>query len=588
MKNKLALIFCITILSSCNYDSKKTQNEITIENKDSQFNTFKEQFVFLLWKLYPNWASSQGFHNYDSVLVIPNKEQRILELAFSRNNLDSLKNYPLTDLSNNNKTDYYMIENQLKSIEWSINNLKSYEWDPSNYNVSGVFAEILNNNYDTLPMRLHNFYLKMQNIKAYYKEAKKQIKNPTLEHTKLAINQNLGGISVFEKDLIDALNKDNPTNEIRNAFIVSAKNAVDAIKDFANWLKNLKNNTPRSFHLGKELYTKKFEYDIQSGYSAEEIYQKAIEHKKDLHEKMFDLTKQLWATYFPKQTMPKSNLEAIQQMIDVLSLRHVKADSFQLAIEQQIPVLINFIKKKNIIFIDSTKPLVVRKEPAYMAGLAGASISSPGPYDKKGNTYYNVGSFGGWNNARIESYLREYNHYILQILNIHEAIPGHYTQLIYSNQSPSIIKAIFGNGAMVEGWAVYTERMMLENGYPNLTSNESSKEMWLMYYKWNLRTTCNTILDYGVHVNNLSKVDGVKLLTIEAFQQQAEAEGKWQRVSLSQVQLCSYFTGYTEIYDFREELKKQQVDKFNLKKFHEQFLSYGSAPVKYIKQLMKK
>jgi len=588
MKNKLALIFCITILSSCNYDSKKTQNEITIENKDSQFNTFKEQFVFSLWKLYPNWASSQGFHNYDSVLVIPNKEQRILELAFSRNNLDSLKNYPLTDLSNNNKTDYYMIENQLKSIEWSINNLKSYEWDPSNYNVSGAFAEILNNNYDTLPMRLHNFYLKMQNIKAYYKEAKKQIKNPTLEHTKLAINQNLGGISVFEKDLIDALNKDNPTNEIRNAFIVSAKNAVDAIKDFANWLKNLKNNTPRSFHLGKELYTKKFEYDIQSGYSAEEIYQKAIEHKKDLHEKMFDLTKQLWATYFPKQTMPKSNLEAIQQMIDVLSLRHVKADSFQLAIEQQIPVLINFIKKKNIIFIDSTKPLVVRKEPAYMAGLAGASISSPGPYDKKGNTYYNVGSFGGWNNARIESYLREYNHYILQILNIHEAIPGHYTQLIYSNQSPSIIKAIFGNGAMVEGWAVYTERMMLENGYPNLTSNESSEEMWLMYYKWNLRTTCNTILDYGVHVNNLSKVDGVKLLTIEAFQQQAEAEGKWQRVSLSQVQLCSYFTGYTEIYDFREDLKKQQVDKFNLKKFHEQFLSYGSAPVKYIKQLMKK
>jgi uncharacterized protein (DUF885 family) len=303
---------------------------------------------------------------------------------------------------------------------------------------------------------------------------------------------------------------------------------------------------------------------------------------------MFDLTKQLWQTYFPKQKMPDSNLVAIKQMIDVLSLHHVKADSFQLAIEQQIPVLINFINKKNIIFIDSTKPLVVRKEPAYMAGLAGASISSPGPYDKNGNTYYNVGSFGGWEKTRIESYLREYNHYILQILNIHEAIPGHYTQLIYANQSPSIIKAIFGNGAMVEGWAVYTERMMLENGYPNLTSNESSKEMWLMYYKWNLRTTCNTILDYGVHVTNLSKEDGIKLLTKEAFQQQAEAEGKWRRVSLSQVQLCSYFTGYTEIYDFREELKKQQGDKFNLKQFHEQFLSYGSAPVKYIKELMKK
>jgi uncharacterized protein (DUF885 family) len=152
---------------------------------------------------------------------------------------------------------------------------------------------------------------------------------------------------------------------------------------------------------------------------------------------------------------------------------------------------------------------------------------------------------------------------------------------VYANQSPSIIKSIFGNGAMIEGWAVYTERMMLENGYGN-----NELEMWLMYYKWNLRTTCNTILDYGVHVNNLSKDSALNLLVNEAFQQKAEAEGKWKRVSVTQVQLCSYFTGYTEIYDFREELKKKMGDKFNLKQFHEKFLSYGSAPVKYIKMLM--
>ena len=102
----------------------------------------------------------------------------------------------------------------------------------------------------------------------------------------------------------------------------------------------------------------------------------------------------------------------------------------------------------------------------------------------------------------------------------------------------------------------------------------------------NLRTACNTILDYGVHANNLSKEDAMHLLIDEAFQQKAEAEGKWKRVSVTQVQLCSYFSGYTEIYDFREELKKQAGDKFNLKQFHEKFLSYGSAPVKYIKELM--
>ena len=215
-----------------------------------------------------------------------------------------------------------------------------------------------------------------------------------------------------------------------------------------------------------------------------------------------------------------------------------------------------------------------------MAGVAGASISAPGPYDKYGDTYYNVGTLENYTDEDAESYLREYNKYILQILNIHEAIPGHYAQLVYSNQSPSLIKSIFGNGAMIEGWAVYTERIMLEEGYNN------SPEMWLMYYKWNLRTTCNTILDYSIHVNNMTEDQALDLLVNQAFQQEAEAKGKWRRATLTQVQLCSYFTGFYEIMELRNELKQAQGESFDLKKFHEDFLSYGSAPVKYVRELM--
>jgi len=84
----------------------------------------------------------------------------------------------------------------------------------------------------------------------------------------------------------------------------------------------------------------------------------------------------------------------------------------------------------------------------------------------------------------------------------------------------------------------------------------------------------------------MSKEEAIRFLTQEAFQQQAEADNKWRRVSLTQVQLCCYFTGYTEIYDFREELRKKQGDRFSLKDFHEKFLGFGSAPVRYIRQLM--
>ena len=578
MKHRLLVAAAALLIASCN---NQTSSDKPSGMANTSFDTYKNSFIEGLWKTYPGWASGQGYHKYDSVLVVPDNEARGKEVAFAKANLDSLKAYKLDDLNDNNKTDYHMIENQLNSIIWSANEQKSWQWDPSGYNVGEGFATMLGNNYDSLDVRLHHFNQKMANVPAYYEAAKANISNPTLEHTALAIEQNEGGASVFEKDLPEALAKSHLPESEKQEIKARGVAAAKAMKDYAAWLKALKNDHPRSFRLGKDLYEKRFQFDIQSGYTSEEIYQKAIAHKKELHTEMAKLARQLWPKYMGTAAMPTDSLQLIRQVIDKISVNHVQPDSFQAAIEHQLPVLIDFIKQKDLIYIDPSKPLVVRKEPAYMAGVAGASISAPGPYDKNGNTYYNVGTLSGWDKAKAESYLREYNHYILQILNIHEAIPGHYTQLVYANQSPSLIKAILGSSSMIEGWAVYTERMMLESGYGN-----NEPEMWLMYYKWNLRSTCNTILDNSVHTRNMSKEEAMNLLVNEAFQQQTEAEGKWRRVSVTQVQLCCYFTGYTEIYDFRNELKQKMGAAFNLKKFHEKFLSYGSAPVKHIKALM--
>ena len=570
MKNISVYITLAFIIFSC---SKKDNNK--------SFDNYKNTFVERLWKLNPEWASSQGFHKYDDVLMIPEKKLRLAHLNFVKSGLDSLKKYPIETLNDNNKTDFYMMKNYIESIDFNINEYKSYEWNPAEYNVCGSFAEILNGNYAPLNERLRNFGKKMSNVYGYYYVAKSNIKNPTFEHTKLACDQNLGGLSVFETDLVAALAKSTLTEAEKKTIVKDANKTVETIKNYVEYLHKIKTRKEGDFRLGKDLFEKKFNFDIQSGYSPDQIYQRAINHKKDLHNKMFDLSEKLWTKYLANTPKPANKLVQIKQVIDKISEQHTTPEKFQSEIEKQIPELTKYVKDKNLLYIDPSKPLVVRKEPDYMAGVAGASISSPGPYDKNANTYYNVGSLAGWDKAKSESYLREYNDYILQILNIHEAIPGHYTQLVYSNQSPSIIKSIFGNGAMIEGWAVYTEKMMLESGYKN------SDEMWLMYYKWNLRSTCNTILDISVHTKNMTKAQALDLLINQAFQQQAEADGKWKRVSVSQVQLCSYFTGYSEIYDFREALKKEDKN-FDLKKFHEKFLSYGSAPVKYIKELYVK
>ncbi len=574
---KLLIVVMLCIAANACQETSKTKTM----SADEAFEAYKARFIDDLWKVFPGWASSVGYHKYDSALVVPDDAQRQRENAFAKAQLDTLKKFDLSKLSNNNITDYYLIESQLRATVWANEEQKPYQWDPSGYNVGESFASILNGNYDKLEKRLHAFGSKLKNVKPYYEAAKKNIKNPTKEHTDLAIDQINGSVSVFESDLKDSIQKSTLDSVEKKQILQEADDAVKSIKEYVQWLKTLRNDNPRSFRLGKALYDKKFEFDIQSSYTADEIYQKALKRKGEIQQEMAKLSAQLWPKYFKGEEAPKDTLKMIRKMIDKLSLEHVEPAEFQASIEQQLPVLVDFIKKKDLLYIDPSKPLVVRKEPAYMQGVAGASISAPGPYDKNANTYYNVGSLASWKKEKAESYLREYNKYILQILNIHEAIPGHYTQLVYANQSPSLIKSIFGNNAMIEGWAVYTERMMLEEGYGN-----NEPEMWLMYYKWHLRSVCNTILDHSVHVLNMSKEEAMHLLVDQAFQQQAEAEGKWHRVQVTQVQLCCYFTGFTEIYALREEMKKKQGDKFNLKKFHGQFLSYGSAPVKYIKQMM--
>lgn len=553
------------------------------EKKDANaaFDQYKEAFVLRLWEMNPGWASGMGYHTYDSVCIVPNKARQEIEREFVRKELDELSKVDSRLLSEANQIDLSLIRNYLQATAWEQQDLRSWEWNPSSYNICGGFAEMLGNNYAPLDERLRNFSIRLKNVPAYYQAAKENIKNPTKEHTQLAIEQNRGGVSVFSVDLPASLEKSNLSKSEKEELLKRSEAAQKAINGYADWLEKMPNPNPRSFRLGSKLYAKKFEYDIQSVSSAKEMYESALSHKKKLHQKMVKISRQIWKKHLGEKPMPTDEYVLVKQVIDQISLQHTQPENFQKDIEKQIPELEKFVKTKNLIYLDPKKPLVVRKEPDYMAGVAGASISAPGPYDKGGNTYYNVGSMNGWPAERAESYLREYNDYVLQILNIHEAVPGHYTQLVYSNNSPSIIKSIFGNGAMIEGWAVYTELMMLENGYGN-----NSPEMWLMYYKWNLRTTCNTILDYSVHNLDFSKEQALKLLVNEAYQQQAEAEGKWKRATLSQVQLCSYYTGFTEICNLREELMKKEGKAFSLKAFHEKFLSYGSAPVRDIRRLM--
>jgi uncharacterized protein (DUF885 family) len=577
IKNITFIAFIILAVYGC----KKDANIVAGAVDDEAFDNYKADFLEKLWKLDPDRATTAGYHTYDSLLIIPNNKSRNAMMNFTKVQMDSLAKYDPDVLSEGNKMDYHLIQDEMDAIQWRLQQEKAYEWDPGTYNVISQFAIILNGKYAPLAKRLRNFYQRMDFLPDYYKEAKKEIKNPVPELTALAAEQLTGGVSVIEKDFADSLKKSGIPDAEQKLMLTRAQESATIIKDFVTWLKTIKNDHPRSFRLGKQLYEGKFKNYIQATGSAQQLYNAAVERKKVVHQEMAKLSIKLWPEYFGKAPMPADTLQIIAQMIDTLSRKHVKPEEFQSAIEKEIPQLISFVRSKGLLTIDDSKPLVIRKEPAYMAGVTSASVTSPGPYDKNGNIYFNIGSLAGWPADKAESYLREYNQYTLPILCMHEGVPGHYVQQVYANKSPDMIKAVLENTAMVEGWAAYSEQMMLENGF-----GDNKPEMWLMWYKWHLRSVCNTIVDYNVHAGNMSKDDAIKLLTHEAFQQQAEADNKWKRLTETSVQLTSYFSGYQEIMDLRNAYKKKMGDKYSLKEFNEKFLSFGSAPVKYIEEAM--
>ena len=421
---------------------------------------------------------------------------------------------------------------------------------------------------------------RLAQVPAYYAAARSNIDNPTPEHKELALTQGRGALALLGPALRSRVAASGLSAAEQAEFNTRLDAARTAIEGWQTWLATVP--ASRSFRIGAALYEQKFRYDVQSPMSAAQLYDRAVAEKERLHADMDLRTRELWPKYLAGQPMPADRVERIGRLVAHLSERHVPREQFVAEIRRQIPQLADFVRRKNLLEQDETRPLVVRETPPYMrGGGAIASISAPGPFNPTANTYYNVTPLDDFTPEAAASLLREYNHWVLQILNIHEAIPGHYTQLLHANKAPSLAKTLLRNGAMVEGWAVYAERMMLEQGW-----GEQAPEMWLMYGKWNLRVVTNAMLDIAIHTRGMTEAQALDLMQREAFQEPAEAANKWRRAKLSQVQLTTYFSGYADILDLRARRQAQLGAAFDLKAFHDQFLGYGSAPVAAIGSLM--
>ncbi len=577
MKTAYSVLFLFNIIIvSCN----------NIDKAKFNFTNFEEQLLDAYWKQYPSKSIGIGYGKYYENLTIPDENSIQADIDFSNNWLDSLKKIDYNSLNQDEKISYNIIQNQLNSDIWYLKVFKSYEWDASQYNISADCDYIINQPYAPLDVRLKDLSQHISNSDLYYKSALKIIKNPTKEHLEMAIQQNKAGVNVLGKDLQDSIKTSTLNDDEKNTLISNIEKTIVAMNSFADSLNLILNNPKthfRDFKIGKKLFEEKFKFDIVADISPDQIYERALSDKKFYHKKMFEITDTLWAKYYPTQKKPSDTMQLIQGVMDSIQNQHASINSFFDSLTNHVHRLKKFIIEKNLFDFDTVNPpVIVRLMPEYARGFAIASAEFTPPYQKNGATFYNIDDLTQYPKDKALSSLKEYNNFTSQLLSIHEAIPGHCLQGIYNNKkSKDMVRAVFQNGTMIEGWAVYTETMMVENGW-----GDGSPEMQLALCKLKLRELGNVLVDYQIHCLGKSESDILNLLTKECFQTQAQATEKYHRATISQVQLCSYYTGAIAILELRDKYKNLKGKDFKLKDFHEQFLSYGSSPIKYIEEMM--
>ncbi|MDA1232440.1 MAG: DUF885 domain-containing protein, partial [Planctomycetota bacterium] len=275
--------------------------------------------------------------------------------------------------------------------------------------------------------------------------------------------------------------------------------------------------------------------------------------------------------------------ETIARITLAVSQEHGKPEDLITDARASVGRIQDFIRTHDILRLPEPDRCQIIEMPEFRRGNSLAYLDSALPLDPKGISTYAVSPPpANWGEDRVRSFLEEYNQHMLQVLTIHEAYPGHYVQLEYSNRCPSLIRRVLQSGVFIEGWAVYTEQMMLDQGY-----GDGNLALRLNQLKFYLRAVANTILDHKMHCTMMSDDEAYVFLTEGAYQSEGEARLKIIRAKQSSTQLSTYFVGRMAHYRLRQQVQRELADQFELGRFHEAVLDHGSVPMKYLPELVR-
>ena len=546
------------------------------------FEALAKSYIEKLLEMEPERATWLGDHRFDDRLDDYTKEGVKRSRALSAETLKALDAIPAERLSVVNSIDYRILHTRLESAIFRADEIREHEWNPLVYNIAGAIYELIARDFAPLEVRLRSAAGRLKQVPEVVAAAKANLSRPPRIHTETAIRQNKGAIGFIRDELGAELAK---APELKTQFEPAQKAAIAALEDYGRWLEtDLLARSDGEFRLGEARYRRKLAFDLDSDMPMEEILRRAQADLKRAHQELYKVARPLYQKYFPEKqdaALLADEKGVIKAVFDRLAAERPTNDTIVALAGDSLARTTRFVREKQLVSVPD-EPVKTIVMPEFDRGVAVAYCRSAPPLDPKAETFYAISPTpSDWAPARVESFFREYNNYMVEDLTIHEAMPGHYLQLVHAGKfkAPTLVRNVFWNGPFIEGWAVYSEQLMADAGY-------GGPEVKMQQLKMRARAIINAIMDQKIHTAGMTEQEAMRLMREEGFQEEGEAAGKWRRAVMSSAQLSTYYVGYLGVSDIRRDAEAKAKGRIQLRSLHDAMLSFGSPAPKYVREML--
>jgi uncharacterized protein (DUF885 family) len=531
---------------------------------------------------HPVLATGLGDHRFDDRLPDPTAAA----LADERRALDrwaaGLDALDAGSLSAEHRVDAAIMADSVARRIFELDELREHTWNPLPANPGKAIYLLLARDFAPLPDRLASVAARLAEIPHTLAEARRQLGPMPRVHLETAIGQFDGTIALVSKEIVAAL-EDAPASAPRIGAVRPA--ALEALAEHRAWLgARLDEAAPgpdgdRDPRIGPERFARKLSLNLSAAADADAILARAQADLDLVSEQIAELAAELAG---PGSSGPSG----VRRVLDRLAEDVPDAATILGFCLDALTAQTAFVTERRLISVFDD-PVEVIAMPEIDRGVSIAYCDSPGPLESAPlPTFIAVSPApADWPAQRVASFYREYNRHMVHDLVVHEAMPGHYLQLQHSRRfagSGTAIRAVLRSGAFTEGWAVYAERIMAEQGYPG---NGDPRTVRMQQLKMQLRTIINAILDARIHGHGMTEAEAMTLMTGRGHQEEGEAAGKWRRALLTSAQLSTYYVGYTEVSDLARDLRAADPGRGD-REIHDAMLAHGSPPVRLLCTLL--